>query len=140
MPTLKNELKRVSRLSFVFAIDIMRLYESLDEGMKIKYAAKQMVRYGTQIGAKIAWCRSVGGYGFVPFFGRACRRAENAVFWLNAVYELGYISQAAYLENQMLLQSLKNAMDTILKKAVLQKAILKVGKIEIINEKLLNYN
>jgi four helix bundle protein len=138
---MSTELKRIYKTAFTFAVDLMNMYSAITDENKSKFATKQMIRYGTQIGAKIA---RTGGTTTRPFFFKdfsmACRRADNTRFWLKASYNAGYIPQPTFFEFEMRIESLNNRMQKYMKKVRLGKGIQKMDKLVIVDEEKLNYN
>jgi four helix bundle protein len=135
------QLQKMANTSLSLAVEVLKLYEGFEEKQKRKYPSKQMARYGMQTGSKIARC---GGNfkqpDFIGNFTVACRRCDQIKYWLKAVYELGYISQIRYLELSMKFEALYDAMDDYMKKVKMYRAIKTIGRYNVLNEKMLNFN
>jgi four helix bundle protein len=138
-PKINEWLFQCADKSFEFAVDIVKVYESMGEN-KQKFQARQFLRYGTQIGAKVV--RSGTDYtrqGFINCFAIAFRRANETRYWLKAVYDSGFIEQAVFEKYDSHLNHLCMLMDTFLKKIRLNKAILSLEKSKISDRSLLQY-
>ncbi|MDR0819620.1 MAG: four helix bundle protein [Oscillospiraceae bacterium] len=77
--------------SKAFAVRIIRLYQYLD-GKRIYALASQIVRSGTSIGANVR--EAVRGQSKADFYaklGIALKEAEETAYWLELLFESGYI-------------------------------------------------
>jgi four helix bundle protein len=138
-PKMNESLFQVADKSFVFAVELVGLYETLGVN-KTRFQSKQLFRYGTQIGAKVV--RSGVDFtrqGFIDCFSIAHRRAFETKYWLDAVYDSGYINREDYERFEARLYVLCRDMDIFLKKIRLNKAILNLKRSRITDKKLLQY-
>lgn len=84
----------VQNKSFAFAIQIVRLYQSLEYEKKEFVLSKQILKSGTSIGANIE--ESEGGFSkkdFAAKMGIAYKEARETKYWLRILKETDYISE-----------------------------------------------
>ncbi len=83
--------------SKAFALRIIKLYKMLDQQHE-HVLSKQMLRSGTSIGANVK--EAIRGQSRADFFSKlniALKEASETEYWLELLYESGYIdSEAAY--------------------------------------------
>jgi four helix bundle protein len=140
-PKMSEWLFQVADKSFIFAVDLIDLLETIEENNKSTFQVKQLFRYGTQIGAKV--CRSGIDYtrqGFINCFAIAHRRAFETKYWLKVTYDAGYITTTEFEKFDNQLDILCRDMDISLKKIRLNKKILNLNNSKIGSSKLLHYN
>jgi four helix bundle protein len=81
------ELKQRTKL---FAIRIVRLYQSLPRQAEGNILGKQLLRAGTSVGANYrAACRARSRAEFVAKLGIVLEEADETVFWLELMAEAG---------------------------------------------------
>lgn len=138
-PVVNESLFRIADKSFELAVEIVKLYDELGDN-KSKFQSRQMLRYGTQIGAKVV--RSGTDFrrtGFIRCFSTALRRANETQYWLNSVSDSGYISIDVYTNIHGQLEQLCLMMNVFYKKIVVNKAIIGFRKSRVCDRQLLHY-
>ena len=105
--------------SFLFALRIVKLYRSLCDNRKEFVLSKQILRSGTSIGANIR--ESEHGQSKADFIHKtsiALKEANETDYWLELLYQSGYLDEAIY-------KSLKQDCEELLK---ILTAIVKSSK------------
>ena len=80
-----------------FAIRIVKLYQHLRYTKKEYTLADQLLRAGTSIGANI--CEAVRGFSKADFsykMNTALKEAHETQYWLELLYETGYINKVEF--------------------------------------------
>ena len=80
-----------------FAVRIIRLYQYLCDEKKEFVLSKQLLRSGTSIGANIR--EAVRGQSRPDFIFKLCislKEASESEYWLELLYETGYITQSEF--------------------------------------------
>ena len=80
-----------------FAKGIVRLYQHLSSEKKEYNLSKQILRSGTSIGANVE--EAIGGISkkdFVAKMSISCKEARETKFWLNLLYDTGYLERAEF--------------------------------------------
>jgi len=78
--------------SKAFALRIIRLYQYLSEEKREFILSKQLLRSGTSIGANTR--EAMRGQSKPDFYSKlniALKEADESMYWLELVYESGYI-------------------------------------------------
>lgn len=109
-------------LSRKFAVDIIKLYDSIRETKKHTVIINQLIRCGTSIGANI----HEGNYAasradFINKFQIALKECYETEYWLNIMKDAGIIDEVTYNEffskcsklRKLLSTSLKTAKDNV---------------------------
>ena len=82
-----------------FALKIIRLYKYLTEN-RIEYVlSKQLLRSGTSIGANVK--EAIRGQSKADFrskMGIALKEASETEYWLELLYESGYVSKERFAD------------------------------------------
>lgn len=87
----------VLQKSKAFAIRIIKLYNYLRDTKKEYVLSKQIVRSGTSIGANIR--EAVRGFSKAAFsykMNTALKESNETEYWLELLYETGYISESEF--------------------------------------------
>ena len=80
--------------SKAFALRIVKLHQYL-RGKKESVMAKQVLRSGTSIGANIAEGKFAQSKDdFVSKYGIALKEASETLYWLELLFDAGYLSNA----------------------------------------------
>ncbi|HAM99006.1 MAG TPA: four helix bundle protein [Marinilabiliales bacterium] len=83
--------------TFEFAVRIVKLYQYLVEEKKEGVLSKQILRYGTSIGANTE--EALGGYSkkeFASKIGIAYKEARETDYWLRLLKETKFISGTGF--------------------------------------------
>ncbi len=83
--------------SKLFALRIIRLYKYLTEEKREYLMSKQLFRSGTSIGANIR--ESKRAQTEADFYSKltiSLKEAEESAYWLELLYESGYINQSQF--------------------------------------------
>ena len=109
-------------LSRKFAVDIIKLYDSIRETKKHTVIINQLIRCGTSIGANI----HEGNYAasradFISKFQIALKECYETEYWLNIMKDASIIDEDTYNEyfakcskiRKLLSASLKTAKDNV---------------------------
>lgn len=85
----KEELKRRTKL---FALDVIRLVESLPRGRTIDILCRQLLRSGTSVGANYrAACRAKSPADFISKMGIVEEEADESLYWIELLVEAGFL-------------------------------------------------
>ena len=85
--------------SFDFSVRIVNLYRFLTEEKKEYVLSKQVLRSGTSIGANVS--EGERGQSKADFYSKmsiALKEANETRFWLNLLFETGYIDEQLFKE------------------------------------------
>ena len=83
--------------SKAFAIRIIRLYQFIQSEKKEFTLSKQLLRSGTSIGANVK--EGIRGYSKKDFrfkLGIALKEASETEYWLELLFETGYITESQF--------------------------------------------
>lgn len=83
--------------SKAFALRIIKLYHYLRNEKSEHVLSKQLLRSGTSIGANVK--EAVNGQSKADFYAKmyiAYKEANESEYWLELLYESGYIEQQAF--------------------------------------------
>lgn len=107
----------VADKSKAFALRIIRLYRSLTEGTVREYViSKQLLRSGTSIGANIREAhRGQSRADFVSKMNISLKEACESEYWIELLYESGYIEEKEALSIQSECKELIKLLTTIVK-------------------------
>jgi four helix bundle protein len=84
-----NEIKRRTK---AFALEIIRLVERLPKSRTAEIMGKQLIRWGTSVGANYrAVCRAKSSKNFIFKKGIVEEEADEAIYWLELLGEAGVI-------------------------------------------------
>ena len=87
----------VAEKSKAFALKIIQLYKYLCEGKNEFILSKQILRSGTSIGANIR--ESLRGQSKPDFYSKmniSLKEADETAYWLELLYESGYIDKSSF--------------------------------------------
>ena len=85
----KDELQRRTRR---FALDVIRLVESLPRSSTTEVLGKQLLRSGTSVGANYrAACRAKSAADFVSKMGIVEEEADESIYWIELLVESGCV-------------------------------------------------
>lgn len=92
------EVKQTARYkSKHFAIRIVHLYQYLCNEKKEYVLSKQLLRSGTSIGANLAESEcAISRKDFLSKIYIALKESNETLYWLELLYETGYISSIEY--------------------------------------------
>ena len=107
----------VADKSKAFALRIIRLYRSLTEGTVREYViSKQLLRSGTSIGANIREAhRGQSRADFVSKMNISLKEACESEYWIELLYESGYIEEKEALSIQSECKELIKLLTAIVK-------------------------
>ena len=80
-----------------FALRIIKLYKFLTEEKKELILSKQIIKSGTSIGANVK--EAIRGQSKSDFYAKlniALKEASETEYWLELLYESGYIEKGAF--------------------------------------------
>ena len=81
-----------------FAVRIVNLYKYLCNDKKEYVLSKQILRSGTSIGANIAEAKcGISKKDFLSKIYIALKECVETIYWLDLLYETGYIDERMYL-------------------------------------------
>ena len=83
--------------SKAFALRIIRLYQYLQNDKKEFVLSKQLLRSGTSIGANVR--EAIRGQSKADFYAKmniSLKEASETEYWLELLYESGYLEQKAF--------------------------------------------
>jgi four helix bundle protein len=85
------------KLSFDFALDIVRMYECLVSDKKEWVMSRQLLRSGTSIGAMVRESRyAESTKDFIHKLSVALKEANESNYWLELLYRSGYIEKERF--------------------------------------------
>ena len=94
---MDNE-KTVKFKSKKFAVRIVNLYKYLCEDKKEYVLSKQLLRSGTSIGANVAESEcAISKRDFLNKIYIALKECSETIFWLELLYETGYLNEKEYI-------------------------------------------
>ena len=101
-----------------FALRIIRLYQFLRKEKRETILTRQVLRSGTSVGANIREAaRAQSGGDFYAKLSIALKEAEETAYWLELLYESGYLSKTGfdslYADCQELLRLLVSITKTL---------------------------
>lgn len=83
--------------SKAFALRIIKLYRYLCDEKKECVLSKQLLRSGTSVGANVK--EAINGQSKADFYAKmyiAYKEANESEYWLELLFESGYINQEAF--------------------------------------------
>ena len=81
-------------LSRTFAVDVIKLYDSIRETKKYTVIINQLIRCGTSIGANIAEAQKAQTKpDFNSKMNVSLKEANETYYWLRLLYKTDYLSQ-----------------------------------------------
>lgn len=104
--------------SKAFAIRIVRLYQFLSAERQEYVLSKQLLRSGTSIGANVR--EAVQGFSKNDFtfkMSTALKECSETIYWLELLYETGYLSASQFSSIQCDAEELLKLLTAIVKTA-----------------------
>ena len=84
-----------------FALDVIKLVESLPKGKTAEILGKQLIRSGTSVGANYrAACRAKSVADFVSKMGTVEEEADESTYWLELLVDSG-VTQKARVQDML---------------------------------------
>jgi len=118
---MENEKNEIVRLSFRFAVRIIRLSDYLKEKKREFTLSKQLLRAGTSIGANVVEAQDAQSRkDFISKISIALKEAKETRYWIALLQETDYLPH-----NHEKMKSLKSDLDSIIR---LLSAILITAK------------
>ena len=82
-----------------FAIRIVHLFRSLPNATEAQVIGKQLLRCGTSVGANYrAACHARSRAEFIAKIGIVSEEADESVFWIELIFDLGIIRKERLAE------------------------------------------
>lgn len=115
MPDKSNNIIVIK--SFAFAVRIIKLYKLLNENKKEYILSKQLLRFGTSIGANVREAHNTESKNdFVHKMAIAQKETSEVIYWIELLKETSYISQkefeSIYLDATELLKIIRSIILT----------------------------
>lgn len=102
--------------SFGFALKVIRLYKMLAEEKKEFILSKQMMRSGTAIGALVREAQQAESKkDFIHKLSIALKEADETDYWLELLYQSGYITKGDFLSWANDLKEILKLLTSIIK-------------------------
>ena len=130
-PLMSEEAKQsanIQDLSYDYSCRIVRLYQYLNEDAEYKeyVMSKQVYRSGTSIGANVREANHAQSEAdFLNKMNIALKEADETDYWLNLLYDNGYLRDAQYeslnLDSTRILRCLTSIVKTMKSKTGRQK-------------------
>ena len=102
--------------SYVFALEIVKVYKQLSETHKEYLLSKQLLRSGTSIGANVA--EAVGSFSKKDFIYKmqiAYKESLETDYWINILHDSEMLSQDIFDDLRKKLDELLKLLSSILK-------------------------
>ena len=108
----------VAQKSYALALRIVKAYIYLKDEKKEYVLSKQMLRSGTSIGAQIREAKFAQSRAdFISKFSIALKEANETQYWLELLYESGFIDKLAFESIHKDTEEVTAMMVSIVKKA-----------------------
>ncbi len=113
-----NEKKHIIKdSSFLFAKRIIKLYQYITESKKEFVISKQLLRSGTAVGALVREAQNAESRAdFIHKLGIAQKECDESLYWLELLYESGYLIEKEFTSIQQeatdLLKMIRSAIIT----------------------------
>jgi four helix bundle protein len=112
---MDNE-KTVKIKSKKFAVRIVNLYKYLCEDKKEYILSKQLLRAGTSIGANVAESEcAISKRDFLNKIYIALKECAETVYWLELLYETGYLNEKEYISIKKDCEEMRSMMSATTK-------------------------
>lgn len=112
----KNTNNLIVAKSKSFAVRIIKLYQYLDDGKRVYPIAKQILRSRTSIGANVKEAiRGQSRADFVSKMNIALKEASETEYWLELLYETGYLNAKAFSDIYSDCQEIIRILTSIIK-------------------------
>lgn len=104
--------------SFLFAKRIIKLYQYITDSKKEYVITKQLLRSGTAVGALVREAQNAESRAdFIHKLGIAQKECDESLYWLELLYESGYLKEKEFLSIQKeagdLLKMIRSAIITM---------------------------
>ncbi|NGF56980.1 four helix bundle protein [Parapusillimonas sp. SGNA-6] len=87
----------IKNKSFTFAVHIVKLYQYLSEEKREFILSKQLLRSGTSVGAMVREAEhGQSKADFIHKFSIAQKEINETIYWLELLYETGYIDESQF--------------------------------------------
>ncbi|MDD2798114.1 MAG: four helix bundle protein [Bacteroidales bacterium] len=87
----------IKRKSFEFAVQIIKLYQSLSSNKKEFVLSKQILRSGTSIGANVREALNAQSTpDFIHKLSISQKECDDTIYWLELLKEAGYIPEPEF--------------------------------------------
>ena len=94
---MKRERSILLEKSEAFAGRIIRMYQYLTSQKQELVISKQVLRSGTSIGANVTESRNAQSTAdFIHKLNIALKEADETLFWINNLYEGGYLNEKEF--------------------------------------------
>ena len=94
---MKRERSILLEKSEAFAGRIIRMYQYLTSQKQELVISKQVLRSGTSIGANVTESRNAQSTAdFIQKLNIALKEADETLFWINNLYEGGYLNEKEF--------------------------------------------
>ena len=104
-----------------FAVRIVRLFRFLTDVKKEFVLSRQLLRSGTSIGANAREAHnSQSKKEFIAKMNIALKEAAESEYWLELLYETGYLNQKEFSDNRSACGELNRLLIAIIKTAAKQ--------------------
>jgi four helix bundle protein len=103
--------------SFLFAKRIIKLYQYITDSKKEFVISKQLLRSGAAVGALVREAQNAESrLDFIHKLGIAQKECDESLYWLELLYESGYLKEKEFISIQKeaadLLKMIRSAIIT----------------------------
>lgn len=86
--------------SFLFALEIIRLYKFLSDEKREYVLSKQLLRSGTSVGANIREAQNAQSpKDFIHKLAISQKECDESLYWLELLHQSGFISNEVFEEH-----------------------------------------
>ena len=105
----------VGKKSYVFALEIVKLYKYLNTDKREFVLSKQLLRAGTSIGSNVNEALSAESKkDFVHKLSISLKEAKETCYWLDLLKDSDYINQEQYVSAMQLCHELIKILSSII--------------------------
>ena len=98
---MTRDVKDLRERTKIFALRVIKVYQSLPKTGEAQVLGKQVLRSGTSVGAQYREaCRAKSPADFVNMMGGALKELDETAFWLELLVESGIVSTAKLADLQ----------------------------------------
>ncbi len=95
--TKENKTNIIVTKTYFFALEIVKLFRSLQQEKQEYVLSKQILRSGTSIGANVNEAQSAESKSdFIHKMGISAKECRETIYWLNILKDSDYIYKSAY--------------------------------------------
>ena len=106
----------IQNLSHKFAVNIVKFCLYLNDTKKFYALTSQLVRSGTSIGSNICEAQDAQSYAdFISKMNISLKEANETCFWLEILFESGFIEEKHYKQLYPQARELKRILSSIIK-------------------------